>query len=146
MAKPLPTNLKILDAIYDRFYDDFTSFTKESPTRKAKVYVPVDLIEIAKDLQVDTDIVFGRLYYHLEPKYGRVLEESDDGSTRQPFFSIEIEEGKKCVNFPLLASVLADLREDARRHNSTSRVSWLSLAVSVAAILVSVVALYLGRS
>ena len=51
--RPLPTDLEILNAIYDRHYDAFASFTKGESDRSAKIYVPVDLDGIADDLGVD---------------------------------------------------------------------------------------------
>jgi hypothetical protein len=60
---------KILKVIYDRYYDTFVSFQPGSDDRHTKNYVPVDLQRIADVLRVDGDIVFGRLYYHLSPKY-----------------------------------------------------------------------------
>jgi len=34
--KPIPTDLEILEAIYDRYYDDFTSYSEDKPSRSAK--------------------------------------------------------------------------------------------------------------
>lgn len=65
----VPTDLAILDAIYEQYYDEFASYDKESPTRSSKIHVPIDIISIAERLRVDRDIVFGRLYYHLNAKY-----------------------------------------------------------------------------
>ena len=98
--KRLPTDLQILDAVYDRYYDAFSQYQEGDPSRVTKVYVPVDLAEIARELRVDGDIVFGRLYYHLEKKYGY---RGDDG-VRVHLFTLELRhEGKAdrhCVNFP----------------------------------------------
>jgi len=68
--KKLPTDLQILNAIYNRYYDKFKSFSKNDLARSSKIYIPIDTAKIAKRFGVDVDIIFGRLYYHLEPKYG----------------------------------------------------------------------------
>lgn len=65
----VPTDLEILNVIYEQYYDEFSSYDKNSPTRSSKIYVPIDIGAIARRLH-DGDIVFGRLYYHLEKKYG----------------------------------------------------------------------------
>jgi hypothetical protein len=129
----LPTDRKILEAIYQRYYGTFASFSKESPDREAKIYVPLDLESIAEELGVDTDIVFGRLYYHLEKKHGYKW---DDG-TNVYFFSRYIKNDRHCVNFPLLASVLAGLQAEHLRFRLATAVSIISLAVAVAALAIS---------
>ena len=63
-STPLPTDLQILDAIYEKYYETFTAYLRIAPDRTAKIYVPVDIACIARQLGVDPDIVFGRLYYH----------------------------------------------------------------------------------
>jgi hypothetical protein len=66
--KPLPSDFKILKEIYNQYYDEFSGYTENE--RATKIYVPMNLETIAKKLEVDPDIVFGRLYYHLNEKYG----------------------------------------------------------------------------
>ena len=131
--KPLPTDLQILNAIYDRYYDDFAAWNEDNPPRTAKTYVPIDTSKIASELTVEPDIVFGRLYYHLnqKPRYrqehGHLVE----------LFSLSIQQGEECVNFPLMASVLADLRDQKRKHQVATWIAFLSLAIAIASILIS---------
>ncbi len=66
----IPTDIQILDAIYERYYSTFAAFAKSAGDRSSKIYVPIDIKTIAYTLRVDGDIVFERLYYHLENKYG----------------------------------------------------------------------------
>jgi hypothetical protein len=129
--KPLPTDLEVLDAIYERYYPQFVA-----ATGKDKIYIAIDIEAIARGLAVDPDIVFGRLYYHLTKKFSY---HQDDG-TRVPFFTLGAfgQPGKHHVQFPLLASVLADLRADDKRHRTTNWLSLWALALSLAAIIVSV--------
>jgi hypothetical protein len=73
--KRIPTDREILEIIYKQYYETFASFSKESPNRETKICVPVDLEKIAVGLGVDSDIVFGRLYYHLDQKHGYKRED-----------------------------------------------------------------------
>ncbi len=107
--KRLPTDLQILNEIYEWYYNTFTQYIDEDKNRDTKIYVPIDIVHIAKRLKVDVDIVFGRLYYHLDKKYGYA---QDDG-TKIRLFTLVAGRDTNCVNFPLVASVLADLRDQA---------------------------------
>jgi len=134
MTKCIPTDLRILDAIYQRHYDEYVRYSRGDGSRSTKIYMPVDIEKIAQDLKVDEDIVFGRLYYHLEHKYGY---KQDDG-TSVSFFALRIGEDTHCVNFPLMASVLADLQDQSRRHNVAIWIAVASFCVSVISVLISV--------
>lgn len=130
-----PSDLRILRAIYKVYYREFSSFaTGKEGSRQTKVYVPIDCERIASELGVDADIVFGRLYYHMENRYG--YKKPDGGSVN--FFAMAVGRDNKCVNFPLLASVLAGLEED---H---SKFRW-SIVLSSVAVVISLVALYVGK-
>ncbi len=133
--KRLPTDLQILNAIYDRYYDTFAAFTKGDNSRSAKIYVPIDIKELAKNLKVDEDIIFGRLYYHLEKKYG-YRQEND---SLVPFFSMGVGSDNNCVNFPLLASVLADLRQENRKFRIATAIAIFALIISIVAFLISTI-------
>jgi hypothetical protein len=131
----VPTDYAVLNSIYERHYKDFAAFSSDSPDRSAKVYVPIDIRSIAAGLGVDVDIVFGRLYYHLERKYGY---EKQDGS-KVYFFTLGIGTDKHCVNFPLLGAVLAGLREERSKSLWAIGVAMTSLVVSVVSLVVSAV-------
>lgn len=131
---PTPTDLKLLDEIYNRYYEEFESFDQEGdPDRDAKIYVPVDLEEVADALGVEKDIVFGRLYYDLDRRYGY---KHDDG-TKVPFFSLKVGSDMHCVHFPYLASVVASLRAKKEKHLLATWISAFSLAIAVGSLLVS---------
>jgi len=42
--KRLPTDREILEVIYRRYYNAFAAFSKESPDRETKIYVPIDVV------------------------------------------------------------------------------------------------------
>ena len=123
-----PTDLEIIEEIYNRYYDQFSSFSKDSANRVSKIYVPIDIQSLANHFRVDGDILFGRLYYYLDRKYGF---EQPDG-TKVPFFSLRAGQDLNVVHFPLLASVLAQLRADHKKHLIAT---WLSVAAIVIALL-----------
>ena len=126
-----PTDLAIVRWIYNRYYSEFVSYENDPNGRKTKIYVPIDVDEIGDRFSVDGDIIFGRLYYHLNPKYGYT---NPDGSKVQVFApSIGIQ-------FPLLAAILADLSEDRNRYRTATLIALFSLAVSFVSILMSMAA------
>jgi hypothetical protein len=131
-SKRLPTDLEILDAIYNRYYDVFAAYEAERSGRRTKVYVPIDSAAIATELGVDPDIVFGRLHFYLEQRHG--YRKSD--GVLVPLFTNEVEETRWTVNFPYLASVLAGLRQERRQH---SVATW----IAVVALIISVIALFI---
>jgi len=78
-----------------------------------KIYVPLDIRKVAEGLKTEEDIVFGRLYYQLEHKYGYVKSDK----THVHFFklSIQLMDGRReihLINFPYMAAILADLRHE----------------------------------
>jgi hypothetical protein len=129
----VPTDYKVLNAIYERYYKTFAGFSVGSTERSAKVYVPIDVASIAATLGVDGDIVFGRLYYHLEKKHGY---QNSDGSLVH-FFALTVGSDRHCVNFPLLGSVLAGLREERSKNMWAVGVAIVSLVISIVSLLVS---------
>jgi len=133
MKQP-PTDLKILETIYDNYYSDFAGFNRGDEGRESKILVPIDIEAIAQELGVDRDIVFGRLYYHLDKKYGYWRK---DG-TKVSFFVPKVGKDLHCVNFPLMASVLAGLREEDKKYNLAMLIAAGSLLVAIVSLAISI--------
>jgi hypothetical protein len=133
--KRLPTDLEILEEIYNRYYDTFSAFSDGVPKRNAKIYVPIDIDAIAKHFKVDVDIIFGRLYYYLDRKYG--FTEPNDVIV--PFFTLAAGPDLKCVHFPLLASVLANLREEKNKYIVNTWISIAAIVISIVSLVISVI-------
>ena len=134
MKRP-PTDLEILEEIYRRYYGEFSSFSRDSPDRECKVYVPIDIREIAAHFNVDGDIIHGRLYYHLDQKYG--FERSD--GTRVPFFLFQENHPRPHnVQFPILAAAIAALREVRNKFLWATWLAGASFVLSVIAVTLSV--------
>lgn len=136
MPRP-PTDREILQKIHNRYLKGFGEFKRDGtePERSSKIYVPIDCAVIAKDLGVDPDIVFGRLYYHLDKKYGY----TQDNGAKVHLFTLAVGKDRNAVNFPMLSAVLAEL------HQSWFRFT-VPLAISGIALVLSVISLVCGGS
>ncbi len=133
--KILPTDLQILNTIYNKYYDKFKSFSKKDSDRSSKIFIPIDITLIAKELEVDVDIIFGRLYYHLEQKYGYKRSKG----AKVSFFTLQTGADKNCINFPYMASVLANLRDREKKHSTATNIAFFSLAIAGLSLLASIV-------
>lgn len=126
--RKIPTDLEILDAIYEQCYERFASFDKKKPDRKTKIFVPFDLEDIADQLKVDGDIIHGRLYYHLNKKFGY----NDQNGSKVLVYTWVDDDGHS-VNIPLVASILAGLRRENNKFIIATGIAILSLIISVIA-------------
>lgn len=130
MAKNVPTDLQILQKIYDIYYNDFCAFDHDESIRDAKIFVPIDCQKVAKKLGTNGDIVFGRLYYHLANKY-KYTDHDNGTAPIVRLFEFKVGNDLKCVHFPFMASILADLKIQDRRFKLTLTASVLALCISV---------------
>ena len=130
----IPTDERMLAEIYRRYLRVFSDYSEENKTRAAKIWVPIDIEALAKRFRTDPDLIFGRLYYHMNEKYGSSTGDGD----RVNFFNIRLGQDRHCVNFPLLTSVLSDLQDDKKRFLVSTRLAALSLIVSSASILIAI--------
>jgi len=132
-----PTDREVLRCIYDTYYNEYVSFNEHSKYRITKTFVPLDLNLIGRKLSTDPDLIFGRLHYHLQSKFG-----SPGGNKDIQFFQIEIQLADKAdrhvVNFPLLDSVLAELDYEHGKFLRSWRLSISSLVIAAIALAVSI--------
>ena len=129
-SKSIPSDYDILNEIYELHYDDFIHYmnNREGNTdRNSKIYVPVNILAVAHKLNVDPDIIFGRLYYDLEKRYG--YEQSN--GAKVAFFTPRSGSDKNCINFPYLSSVVADLREKRKKYHTAIVISFISLGFAL---------------
>ena len=129
----LPTDLAILNKIYELYYDDFVEFDEDNPTRKDKYIVPIDCKEVAEELNADAELVFSRLYYHLREKYG-YSKTMPDGKKLLVKVYIREPGPKHYVHFPFMTSVLAELREKEEKF-------WIGIVIANLAFIGSLVSL-----
>ena len=133
MKRRLPTDLKLLQHIYDIHKDEFPKYERGKSVRSSKIYIPIDCLAIAEHFDTDPAIIFGRLCYHLDKKFGYT---NPDG-TLTPFFSKQVGSDTNCVNFPMLVSVLAGLQHENRRF-------WIATGIAILALVVSAFSLGLS--
>ena len=126
MRRP-PTDRELIKVIFDRYHKDFVTYSDENKIRESKIYVPIDCAEVGKELGVDKDIIFGRLFYHLNKKYGY---KEDDGSLVS-LYSTRLGNDRHVVNFPLLSAVLADLEQANFRFLAPMIISIIALTLSI---------------
>ena len=86
-------------------------------TRLSKIYVPIDIELIAEKFGVDSEIIFGRLYYYLDKKYSY---KNEDGSIAK-FFVNSLHAGsskeKHLINFPLLDIIVSENNTEIVSHD-----------------------------
>jgi hypothetical protein len=133
--KKIPTDLNILNQIYNDYHETFISFDREFPKNKNKYYLQIDLPRIGRELKVDPDIVYGRLL-NLDGKYGFLY----NATSRINLFMIngnkDIEANS--VNFPLVETILAELKDRERKYYWSFAFALASLVISLIALGISI--------
>lgn len=130
MAKII-SDRALLKKIYKVHYSKFCDFDVDNPVRTTKNFVPVDMERVGRDLGINPGLVFGRLYYHLDKKYGY---KQPDGAL-VPLFVLRMGEDRHLINFPLLEGVLADLEGAHWRFMLPIAVSAVALIISLAGVI-----------
>jgi hypothetical protein len=141
----LPTDLEILEYIYKKYNDYFIQTSEEQPSKVNHVWVPIDTLEIAKHFKVHNDIIFGRLYYYLKPKY--YFEEPNNGPKTTLFLhSSELHSDKHQINFSLMTSILAGMQEEDSKNKKALRNATISIVISIASTILAFFAIYLNNN
>lgn len=97
-------------------------------------YLPVDLNAIAHKLNCKPEILFGRLYYHLDAKH---CYKQDSGASVH-LFHINIQDKGHTVHFPYLTAILAGHDQEYKKQLWSTAFSVLAIALSVAALVVNI--------
>lgn len=126
----IPTDLEILEDIYNRYYGEFRKYAKKEPDRIARIRVPVDVEEIADACGVEEDMIFGRIYYHFNKKYSY---KNDKGEVTT-FFTTDKFEGLSVI-FPLVASILAEKYEQKKQKQNHILIAGTAIAISILALI-----------
>ena len=98
------TDLKLLKTIQREYKDAYLNRGEQ----KERFYIPIDCKHIAEKMNVDSELVFQRLYTHLEKRYG--YKNEDD--SRVHFFGLNVGDKIHCINYPYLCAILADLKDE----------------------------------
>ncbi|MBT9612358.1 MAG: hypothetical protein IV108_03720 [Burkholderiales bacterium] len=129
--KKTPTDYEILSKIYDDYFDEYRTFEQNKEIRSSYNYVPIDLKKLATKLETDENILFGRLYYHLEKKFGY----TNPDNTNVQFFAKKVGKDMHCIHFPYLASVLASMKSENRKYMVATSLSVVAIVISIIALL-----------
>lgn len=124
------TDFYLLKTIYEMYKDDYL----KRENNKTLFYIPIDCELVAKKMNVDAELVFQRLNFHLNKRYGY---KQDDGS-RVEFFAMKVDNVMHCINYPYLCSVLADMADNKKELRITQ-------IISIAAIIISILVPLLGK-
>ena len=132
--KYIPTDREMFETIYERYHDAFVAYNDDESVRSNKTFVPLDLEALATDLGMDTDVLFGRLYYHLNHRFAY----KEDGGAEVNLFAIRIGGDAHCIHFPYMVSILADLRDHNRKYRTATTIAAISIVLSILSVLISI--------
>jgi len=135
--KNIPTDIEILEAIFEKYYPAFLELSPLETGERRSPFFPIDIRQIAEGFDVDPDIVFARLYYHLENKYKY---------DKVSLFQLQIGGKQNAVHLPYLSSILADLRVEDKRHRWSLILSLISVVVAALSFLLSTVSVIIAKS
>lgn len=121
------TDRLLLKKIYELYYSDFCSRQDKTEDNSGKIYIPIDCNLIAQVLKMNPQIIFGRLYYNLDKKYGY----KQDNGTSVHLFSLKVGKERHCINFPMLSAVLAELEQSYYRYTIPITISLFALVFSI---------------
>jgi hypothetical protein len=100
-----------------------------------RIYVPIDVKHVARLLDNDAHVLFGRLYYHLDQRY---RYKKDEGAFVH-LFAPQVGSARHCINYPYLCALLADFREQRAESRKAFWLSVTALVLSVGAIIAQVI-------
>jgi hypothetical protein len=132
---PLPTDREILRCIFEMYEPAYPGKEPGEARGKNDPYLPIKVPEVASRLGCSPEMLFGRLYYHLDAKY----RYTQDNDAYVHLFSLKVGAERHCVNFPYLAAVLAEKDEEHKRQLWSLRVAIVALVLSVASIIAQVI-------
>lgn len=129
--KALPTDREILKHIYEMYQVFYPGKSPGKERGENDPYLPIEIPQIASRMGCSAEMLFGRLYYHLDAKY----RYTQDNGGNVHMFLIAVGSKRHCVNFPYLVAVLAEKDLDHRRQLWSLGLSIAALALSVGAII-----------
>ncbi len=133
--KSLPTDHKILKCIFKMYAPVYPGKESGEARGKNDPYLPIKIQDVAGRLGCSPEMLFGRLYYHLDAKF----RYTQDSGAEVHLFSVKVGSEIHCVNFPYLAAVLAEKNDEHRRQLWSVGLAVAALVLSVASIVAQVV-------
>jgi hypothetical protein len=129
----LPTDRDIMRCIYEMYESNYPGATVEAIRGENDPYIEIDIPAIAARLRCKPELLFGRLYYFLDYKH---RYRQDDGSL-VPLFHPRVGKKEKVINFPYLASILAELDQEYRKQSWSFGFSIIALVLSLTSIAIN---------
>ncbi len=126
MKNTIVTDREILRCIHDMYQDQYPGPELAGGKRQNDPYLPIAVREVAARLGTAPEMLFGRLYYHLDAKYRYKY----NAGAETHLFAMKVGEKMHCVHFPYLSAVLAEREAEHRQF-------WWTLWLSIAALVLS---------
>jgi hypothetical protein len=125
----LPTDREVLRCIFEMYEP---AYPGEKNGRKGvnDPYVPIDLPTVAAKLDTKPELLFGRLYFHLDAKH----RYQQGSGAWVNLFLLNFEDKGHSVHFPYLAAILAGHDQEYRKQFWSMAFSTLALVLSVASL------------
>lgn len=131
MPSRIPTERQVLRCIYNAYEPQFPA----DGAQAGRVFVQIDMEEIASRPGCDKNVLFGYLYYHLDHKYRYPSGEN----SHVHLFSPKAGQLRNAINLPYLAAILAGQDQEHSKFAWSLGVSLVALALSVGAIIAQLV-------
>jgi hypothetical protein len=130
----LPTDRYILQCIYDMYAAEYPGDMGANGKRVNEPYVPIDIRSVAKRVGMSPELLFGRLYYHLDQKH----RYTQDNGALVSLFTIKVGDKRHAVQFPYLASILASQNQEFRRFLLGPSIAVFATGISLASLFIAV--------
>jgi hypothetical protein len=95
----LPTDRYVLECIFRMYESSYPGANKSNDP-----YVAIDIGALAKEIGCNPELLFGRLYYHLDAKY----RYKQNNGALVSLFQIQIGGKRHAVQFPISPPFLRD--------------------------------------
>ena len=129
----LPTDREVLKCIYEMYESSYPCVQPGSARGENDPYLAIDIPAVAEKLKCKSELLFGRLYYHLDFKH---RYKQDDGALVSLFY-LKGGEKRYAVHFPYLAAILAGHDQEHRKQLWSLGLSIVALVLSVASLAVN---------
>ncbi len=120
------TDLELLKTIQKEYVEAYLG----RGDQKERFYIQIDCKLIAEKMKVDKELVFQRLYTHLEKRHGY---KNDDGSNVH-FFALRVGDKINCINYPYLCAILANMEDEKKELRITQIFAVVSIVISIIAL------------
>jgi hypothetical protein len=101
----LPTDHEVLRCVFEMYESSYPGAAPDETRGSNDPYVPIDVRAVAAELGCKPELLFGRLYYHLDPKH----RYKQDNGALVSLFHLNVQNKGHSVHFPYLAAILAGL-------------------------------------